>query len=319
MKYPVEIENIYKDIVDLKVQGATNVAIASLEGMKVALKNEVSADNKLLDRIVDIGNYLAYARPNEPLAQNSVLYIHHFFLEKQGNTLPLDKERELLDNLCDEYLKIISDAKSKIIDLNIKKLTYIDHILTHCHSSTAEKIIKEIGKGDRDFTVVCTETRPRYQGRITAKNLLDAHLDTTLIADSAAESFIIGRGSKPVDAIFIGADVVTMKGHCINKIGSWGIGMASKQSDKPLYVVTPLLKIDHDTASHDIEIEVREDSELWEDAPRGLEMYNPAFEIVDAGLITGFITEYGIIKPSDISDLVKKEYPWLFDNEIDNK
>jgi ribose 1,5-bisphosphate isomerase len=315
MKYPVEIEKIYKDIVDLNIQGATNVAISTLEGMKLALQSDPDTDGKLLERILDIGKYLAYARPNEPLAQNSILYINHFYKEELKNSKDINN-KDILLNLCDKYLGDISNAKHEIVDVNLNKLTYIDHILTHCHSSTAESLIKGIAKGDKDFTAVCTETRPRYQGRITAKNLLDARIDTTLIADSAAESFVIGRGSKSVSAIFIGADVVTMKGHCVNKIGSWGIAMAAHQASKPLYVVTPLLKIDHDTAQHEIEIEVREDKELWSEAPRDLEMYNPAFEIVDAGLITAFITEYGIIKPSDIDEVVKREYPWLF--ELDN-
>lgn len=315
MKYPNEIEKIYKDIVDLNIQGATNVAISTLEGMKLALQNDVGTDGKLLERVLDIGRYLAYARPNEPLAQNSVLYIKHFYKEALKENIA-SEQKDVLLSLCDKYLDDISNAKHKIVDVNLDKLTYIDHILTHCHSSTAGSIIKAIAKDDKDFTAVCTETRPRYQGRITAKNLIDARIDTTMIADSAAESFVIGRGSKPVSAVFIGADVITMKGHCVNKIGSWGIAMAAHQASKPVYVVTPLLKIDHDTAQYDIEIEVREDRELWEDAPKGLEMYNPAFEIVDSGLITAFITEYGIINPSDISAVVKKEYPWLF--EIDN-
>jgi methylthioribose-1-phosphate isomerase len=173
-------------------------------------------------------------------------------------------------------------------------------------------LIKGIAENDADFTAVCTETRPRYQGRKTAVELLDAKIDTTLIADSAAESFVIGRGSKSISEVFIGCDAITMAGHCINKIGSWGIGMAAYKAGKPMYIVTPLLKIDTDTAYHEIEIEIREDKELWKEAPRGLEMYNPAFEVVDKDLIQGFITEFGILKPSEIADVVKKEYPWLF-------
>ena len=88
--------------------------------------------------------------------------------------------------------------------------------------------------------------------------------------------------------------------------------MSAYQAGKPLYVVTPLLKIDHDSAYHEIKIEIREDTELWTDAPKGLNMYNPAFEIIDSGLITGFVTEFGILKPEEISHVVKKEYPWLF-------
>lgn len=314
MKYTKRITKIYEDIGTIKIQGATNVAIATLEGMKIALDeyNEKKDSIDLFTYIVNVGNYLAYARPNEPLAQNAVLFLAHFFEEKGGKQLPLDQERQLLEELSDEYLQKIADSKKAMIDLSANRLRHIDHVLTHCHSSTAVGLIKEIARDDDDFTVVCTETRPKFQGRITAKSLLDARLATTLIADSAAESFVIGRGSKPVSAVFIGCDAITMDGYCINKIGSWGISMAAHQSSKPLYVVTPLLKIDHDSAYHEIEIEIREDRELWKDAPKGLEMYNPAFEVVDAGLITGFVTEYGILKPREIKDLVKVKYSWLF-------
>jgi ribose 1,5-bisphosphate isomerase len=314
MKYPKKIEKIYKDIVELKVQGATNVAIETFEGVKVALDSKLGKEDNILENMMEVGKYLAYARPNEPLAQNGILYIKYYFKKRNGQVLSLDKKRELIEKLCDEFLKKISNEKHNIDGLNAPHLKYIDHILTHCHSSTAVRLIKGIAENDDDFTAVCTETRPKMQGHITAKKLLGASIDTTLIADSAAESFVIGRGSKPVSAVFIGCDAITMQGYCINKIGSWGIAMAAYQSGKPLYVVTPLLKIDHDTVYHEIEIEIREDKELWKDAPKGLEMYNPAFEVVDEGLITGYITEFGIIKPSKISKFVRREYPWLFVN-----
>ncbi|KKP65508.1 MAG: Methylthioribose-1-phosphate isomerase, partial [candidate division WS6 bacterium GW2011_GWE1_34_7] len=133
-------------------------------------------------------------------------------------------------------------------------------------------------------------------------------------ADSAAESFIIGRGSVPIDAVFIGCDQITLDGYCINKIGSWGIGMAAYYTSKPLYVVSPLLKVDPKMKVQDISIEIREDDELWGDAPKELKMFNPAFEIVDAKLITGFMTEFGIIKPSEIHDIIKAKYTWLFED-----
>ena len=312
MKYPKKIEKIYQEIKDIKVQGATNVAIATFEGMKVALSSKIGRSESFLKDILEVGRYLAYARLNEPLAQNGLLYIKYFFLQKGGERLELNERRELLNELCDNFLDKISKSKHKIDEFNVSKLSHIDHVLTHCHSSTAVRLIKGIAENDTDFTAVCTETRPRYQGRITAKELVEAGVDTTLIGDSAAESFVIGRGSKSVSAVFIGCDAITMQGYCINKIGSWGIAMAAYHSGKPVYVVTPLLKIDHDTAYYDMKIEIREDRELWKDAPKGLDMYNPAFEVVDAGLITGFVTEYGIIKPTDIRETVKREYPWLF-------
>jgi translation initiation factor 2B subunit (eIF-2B alpha/beta/delta family) len=224
-------------------------------------------------------------------------------------------KREIYE-LCNKYLDMISGfteggSKKMLVERCTPLLKNYDKVFTHCHSSTVEALIIELSKNDKEFEVVCTETRPMFQGRKTAKNLLNAGVKTTMIADSAGESFIIGRGSVPIEVVLIGCDQITAKGHAINKIGSWGMGIAAHYADKPLYVVTPLLKVDPYSFHHDVEIEVREDSELWEDAPKGLHMYNPAFEIVDNMLITGYVTEFGIIKPNDIDKVVKEKYPWL--------
>ena len=75
MKYPKEVEQLHKEIKEIKIQGATNVAISTFKGMKSALRTGFSSSGDLLEDIVDVGKYLAYARPNEPLAQNGVLCV----------------------------------------------------------------------------------------------------------------------------------------------------------------------------------------------------------------------------------------------------
>lgn len=315
-EYP-EVKKIFDDIQKLNIQGATNVAISTFEGMKIYLeKTEETDKDELFSELSRVGWELALARDNEPLARNGVTYILHFFKERFPVLPELSVMKQELIALCDEYLELIASTKKDLIAQNAKNLTYIDKMFTHCHSSTAVAVMKIIGKGDPDFEVVCTETRPRYQGRKTAQKMLEAGIQTTLIADSAAEAFIIGRGSVKVDAVFIGCDQITAEGHTINKIGSWGISMASYYAGKSLYVVTPLLKIDPTSFLDTVKIEVREDKELWEDAPKGLHMYNPAFEIVDSALITGYLTEFGMVSPANIKNLVKEKYPWIFDNMV---
>lgn len=313
-KYP-QIKKIYEDIQKLNIQGATNIAISTFEGMKLYIElSKVGEKEEFFKELFEVGNALAHARDNEPLARNGVTFIKHFFGQKFSDLPELSVMKQEFTRLCNEYLDMIEDSKDKIIEKNTKNLTNFDKILTHCHSSTAVSLIKSIGKGDRDFEVVCTETRPRFQGRKTAKSLLEAGVKTTLIADSAAESFAINRGSVPIDAVFIGCDQITAKGHTINKIGSWGIAMASYYGGKPLYVVTPLLKIDPTSFLESVKIEVRESKELWEDAPKGLHMYNPAFEIVDNVLIAGYLTEFGLVLPGNVESVVKEHYSWIFDN-----
>lgn len=312
MEKYTEIEKIYNDIQKLNIQGATNVCIATFEGMKLYIQLSKETNSELFYKeLLEVGDHLSLARTNEPLARNGVTYVKHFF-EQSFSVLPeLSTMKRELDELCNGYLEVVAESKKKLIDKSKNFLSNLDKVLTHCHSSTVVELIISIGKKDSNFEVVCTETRPLFQGRITAKSLLNAGIKTTMIADSAGESFIINRGSVPVDVVFIGCDQITAKGHAINKIGSWGLGMAAHYADKPFYVVTPLLKIDPYSFHHNVEIEVREDTKLWKDAPRNLHMYNPAFEIIDSKLITGYITEMGIIKPNDVDRVVKETYPWL--------
>jgi eIF-2B alpha/beta/delta-like uncharacterized protein len=310
-----QILDIEKDIKELNIQGATNVAIATLEGMKIFIEESNVSDKELFYKELErVGNKLANARLNEPLARNGVKYVTHLFKKKKDDLHSINDMKQQLLDYCDEYLFKISDSKRSIIELGLPYVKHFENVLTHCHSSTAVAILKGIGGLNSSFDVVCTETRPLFQGRTTAKSLLDDGISTTMIADSAAESFIIGRGSVSIDAIFIGCDQITLDGYCINKIGSWGIGMAANLASKPLYVVSPLLKVDPYIKAKDISIEIREDDELWSEAPKELKMFNPAFEIVDAKLITGFMTEFGIIKPEEIHDIVRAKYTWLFDD-----
>ena len=308
------VDQIIKDIKDIKIQGATNVAIATFEGLKLYMrqyKKDVPYEVFLSD-VEKKGIALSQARLNEPLAKNGMKFISNMI--KINNPGLDDREiaKEKLIELSDEYLGFIKLAKDKIVENSQSILTGVDEVVTHCHSSTAERVIIAQSKRVKNFSAICTETRPLFQGRITATNLLGAGVDTTLIADSAVESFIIGRGDRNTDMVFIGCDEITMAGDAINKIGSWGVALASYYASKPIYVVTSILKMDVSTAYRPVRIEMRDAKELWQEAPPGLRMVNPAFELVNKQLITGYITEAGIIKPEDIQSVIQKEYQWLF-------
>lgn len=307
-----QIEEIYKGIQDLNIQGATNVCIATFEGMKMYLQLTTETNSeKFFDEFIEVGEKLSRARENEPLATNGVTFVKLSF-KNQFHDLPeVSSMKRVLTELCDDYLEIINSSKYELTNNGKNTLGIYNKIFTHCHSSTVVSLIKSIAQGKDSFEVVCTETRPLFQGRTTAKNLLAAGIKTTMIADSSAESFIIGRGNVPVEAILIGCDEILEDGSAVNKIGSWGIGMASYFAKKPLYVVTPSLKLDIQSTIANNKIEVRESKELWPDAPQGLNIYNPAFEVIDRELITGYITELGIIEPKDIVDTVKSKYPWI--------
>ncbi|GAB4157809.1 MAG: ribose 1,5-bisphosphate isomerase [Candidatus Dojkabacteria bacterium] len=309
------IEQIESDIKSVTIQGATNVAIATLEGIKLFTRRFTGQNmESFMNELETVAVRLSQARTNEPLAKNGVRYLTYNLRTKYAHITDLSQIDDIVRTLSDEYLKMIEASKIRIIQNSEQIMNNVNEVLTHCHSSTVESVIinrnNDLGG---NLVAVCTETRPLFQGRITATNLLNGGVkNTTLIADSAVESYIIGRGHTNIDVVFIGCDEITMQGDAINKIGSWGVASAAKFANKPLYVVGSILKTDPSSAFNPPKIEMRKADEIWKDAPIGLNMVNPSFDLVDHELITGFITELGIIKPNEIETELKQSYPWLF-------
>lgn len=154
-------------------------------------------------------------------------------------------------------------------------------------------------KGLRDFRVYCDETRPLLQGaRLTAFELHDAGINTTLICDNMA-SAVMQAGT--VNLVFVGCDRVAANGDTANKIGTSGVAVLAKHYGIPFYVCAPTSTIDMSIKTGaQIPIEERdpfEITEMWyreRMAPEGVKVYNPAFDVTDHSLITGIITERGL-------------------------
>ena len=159
----------------------------------------------------------------------------------------------------------------------------------------------------KKFEVVCTESRPVFQGRLTAKDILDSGLKTTMIVDSAVRHFM-----NEIDLVLVGADAITSEGNVINKIGTSMVALAAKEARTPFYVVAELLKFAPLTMHGDYErIEERSPKEVWDAPPSGLIIRNPAFDVTRREFIHGIICEEGIVSPHSINELINRKYPWI--------
>jgi methylthioribose-1-phosphate isomerase len=152
--------------------------------------------------------------------------------------------------------------------------------------------------------VVVPETRPLLQGsRLTAWELTRAGVDCTLIGDGMIASRLrLGD----IACVIVGADRIAANGDVANKIGTYGLALAAKAHGIPFYVAAPTSTLDPATPNGAaIPIEQREGSEVasWQGtrtAPAGVRVWNPAFDMTPAELITGIITDQGIFKPNEI-------------------
>lgn len=285
------IEKTVKEIKTLQIQGATAIAKAALDAL--AKEGARIQDTKILQKKIQ---ELVTARPTEPLTQNCLDYV--LWRVEKGQSLK-QTSRLILARLEDVEREIVENALA-LFKPGVK-------ILTHCHSETVEEILKMAQKKEFVPHVFLTETRPKYQGRITAKNLLAAGLKVTLVTDSEAAFLVSREDQQEIDLVILGADAIGIEGWAFNKVGSYGIALAAKTAQIPFYLAATLLKV----AFHPLIIEERPAAEVWEKRPKKLEILNPAFDKIPAELITGYITEFGILKPEKIKRAVKENYPWI--------
>src|SRR5215218_875010 len=182
-------------------------------------------------------------------------------------------------------------------------------VLTHCNTGrlataglgTALGVVYAKAAAGEPVQVLASETRPLLQGaRLTAWELVSAGIPVTVVADTAAGAAMAGG---LVDAVLVGCDRVAANGDTANKIGTYSLAVLARANAIPFYVVGPLSSFDPEAADGAaIEIEQRPPDEVAtlagaRVAPEAAAVWNPAFDVTPAALITAFVTDAGVLRP----------------------
>jgi ribose 1,5-bisphosphate isomerase len=301
------VQSTAEKIKKLQVQGATNVAIAAIKAIET-LARETKTKNKktFISELSKAKEILFASRETEPLMRNAVRWI--ISQEEKSEEKNVDKLAKKVSVASHQFLENLEESNEKIAKIAAKRIRDNAVILTHCHSSTVTHSLKRAKQEGKTFEIICTETRPVFQGRTTAKEMLELGVKTTFIVDSATRSFM-----NQVDLVIVGADAITSEGNVINKIGTSVIALIAHEARTPFYVVSELLKFDPETIYGDYEkIEERSPDEIWKNPPKNLLIRNPAFDVTRRDFIHGIICEEGIISPHSIVEVVHRRYPWIF-------
>ena len=290
----------------LEIQGATSIAVQAVKALGKEIRNlEWSQPQEALELLNESIVTLVESRATEPMMRNGLKYIKSKIHSSQWSSQAV--LRSLVQDAERDILMMFNEAKNIMIDVGARRIEDGDIVLTHCRSSGVTSTLIRAHEQGKEFRVLQTETRPKYQGRLTAYELVEAGIDTTMIVDSAARHYM-----KEIDFVLVGADAITSEGNVINKIGTSQIASAAWESRVPFYVVSTLLKFDPVTIHGAYEtIEERHTDEIWEDPPAGLKIMNPAFDVTRRDYIHGLITEEGIISPHSILEAIHRHYPWM--------
>jgi len=300
-----DFHDVVNAIKTLVIRGAPAIGIAGAFGLALAA---LQSNAKTKDELIkDLKNAKQILFETRPTAVNL-----GWGLEK------IMKIAESLEDVSKIKKSIVNTAKKMAEDdlqTNIRMGKYgaklfenNDRIMTHCNAGalatvgygTALGVIRATKEEGKKIQVIVTETRPIQQGsRLTAFELKHDGIDVSLIPDTAV-GYVMAQGL--VNKVVVGADRVLNTGHVFNKIGTYQIAMLAKQHGIPFYVASPLSTFDLKNNPKDVIIEQRNAKEVTtlggtKTAPDDIDVINPAFDMTPPELISGIITEVGVVKP----------------------
>ncbi|MCI9217836.1 MAG: S-methyl-5-thioribose-1-phosphate isomerase [Dorea sp.] len=302
------VEEMYDAIFHLKVRGAPAIGIFAAYGLYcLSRKIKEKEYDKFYKKFAAYADYLESSRPT---AVNLSWALGRMRRAVEKNReCSVEEIVELLGKEAEKIQKEDMDMCQRIAEYGLTLIKDGDGILTHCNAGplatsrygTALGPVLLGRERNMNFHVFVDETRPLLQGaRLTAYELLKADVDAMLICDNMAAS-VMKKGW--VKACFVGCDRIAANGDTANKIGTSGVAILAKYFGIPFYVLGPTSTIDMSCKSgDDIKIELRDGEEIKRKyyqkpmAPENIKCYNPAFDVTDHELITGIVTERGILR-----------------------
>jgi len=306
-KETADYREIAESIRRLEVRGAPAIGVAGAMGVALAALESPADDLEGLR--ADVAAAAAHLESTRPTAVNLAWAIRRTLgiLDDPSIREPEDARARLVE----EAVGIFEEDRAlsrRIGEHGAALLEDGDAVLTHCNAGglataeygTALAVVYVAVEQGKSIRVFADETRPLLQGaRLTAWELEQHGIDVTVLVDGAAAT-VLRNGW--VDAVIVGADRIAGNGDVANKIGTYPLAIAARRHDVPFYVAAPFSTLDASLATgSDIPIEERDASEVEgcggaRTTPEGVGVYNPAFDVTPAGLVTAIVTDRGIFR-----------------------
>lgn len=301
-------EDMYYAIQDMIVRGAPAIGIAGVHGVALAAQELKSLDkNDFIKKLKEKAEYIKSSRPTAVNLRWGVDKQLEILKENSNKT-----NEEITELLIKNAIKLENEdieINKKMGDFGAELVPKGATILTHCNAGalatvgygTALGVIRSAYAKDKTIQVFADETRPRQQGaRLTTWELTMDGIPTTLITDGMC-SYFMSKGM--IDMVVVGADRIASNGDTANKIGTYTVAIAAKYHNVPFYIAAPLSTIDRNIKTGaEIPIEERSHDEVTTIngefvCAKGVNIINPGFDVTPNELISGIITEKGVLKP----------------------
>ncbi|KPV64795.1 MAG: Ribose 1,5-bisphosphate isomerase [Candidatus Bathyarchaeota archaeon BA1] len=317
MLIPNEAYKIAQDIKTMKIRGAGEIARSAAKALLItAQESRAKETNDFIKELETASKLLLETRPTAVSLPNSIRYIMLRVREAQSKTSDVEALGFLAIQIAQDFIENSKTAIQRIGEIGARRIKSGDIIMTHCNSAAAISIIKTAWFQGEKIKVFVTETRPRFQGRITAKDLSEAGIPVTLIVDSAARYFMT-----KVDKVVVGADAVAANGAVVNKIGTSMLALAAHEARVRFFVAAETYKFSPETMIGElVAIEERNPTEVLPPEYRkerpNITIQNPSFDITPPEYIDLIITEKGIIPPQGAIIVIQEAFGVITPEEL---
>jgi len=301
-----DLSKVWRAISQLKVRGAPAIGIAAAYGLVVAMQPHAQLGGDAFR--TELGQAADYLKSARPTAVNLAWAVDQLVAvaAAEPSLAALQQRAEQIDADDRAMCQAIGEYGVDLIHPD-------NALLTHCNAGalavsalgTATAPMYLAHQRGIPFRVYADETRPLLQGaRLTAWELAQAGIDVTLICDNMAAT-LMQQGK--IDTVIVGTDRVTANGDVVNKIGTLGVAVLARHFDVAFYVACPASTFDPLTPTGAaVTIEQRAPTEV--SAPwqlDGVAIHNPAFDVTPAALVTGYITNVGLLPGDTPATLAK--------------
>lgn len=282
----------------MRIRGAGLIARSAVQALRIVAEHSTANDvGSFVNELSDFARILLKTRPTAVSLPNGIRYVMHRVTMRLPASSSVEQIRSATLKAADEFIENAESAVHRIGEIGARRIHEGDVILTHCNSSAAISVMKTAWNLGTRFRVYVTETRPRFQGHLTARELSNLGIPVTLILDDAVRYFM-----QDVDKVLVGADAITANGALVNKIGTSVVALAAHEAKIRVFVAAETYKFSPETMIGElVKIEERDPSEVVsQDILKKIgpiNVRNPSFDVTPPEFIDLIITERGIIPP----------------------
>jgi len=301
-----DVETVAEAIESLRVRGAPAIGVAAAYGVVVGAQEAIAGGG---DVVAGIRKAVERLRKTRPTAVNLFWALDR--MTRVLDSVASEAPETILATLLNEANTVFEEDRQTCRAIGRNGAVLLGQkatVLTHCNAGglatadygTALAVVYAAVEEGKQVAVYADETRPLLQGsRLTAWELQQSNVDVTVICDNMAGTVLRQKG---VDCVIVGADRIAANGDAANKIGTYGLAILAREHNVPFYVAAPLSTIDMSLPDGDgIPIEERKPEEITNGmgkltAPKGVRVFNPAFDVTPNPLITAIVTEKGVAR-----------------------